>query len=143
MLDTVAMHQDQSDQLLQVDWLPGMGTLVSRQLFLELGGYEPRMPQYLADCDFSLRAARLGYQVLVTPKSKLFNHVENTGGVSPGNIRLSFRKVLSVFNDRRSPDYLSARLLFMFRHCPLHLLLPALAFRYGRLFLYLLKRACR
>ena len=134
----------QYEGIRRVKWTPGMGTLMARDILLELNLYDARhMPQYIADADFTLRAGRAGHPVLVTSESKLYNHVENTGGITTDKQHITWLEFISIFTSLRSADYLPARLVFIFRHCPKRWLLPALFIRYSRLLGYGLKRMAR
>lgn len=136
--------QGQYEGVRSVRWTPGMGTLMSREILLALRCYDAKnMPQYIADNDFTLRAGRAGYSVLVTSASKLYNHVENTGGISRSCDHLSWKEAFAIFTSFRSPEYLRARLVFLLRHCPKRWLIAALLIRYCRLVGYAVKRVFR
>lgn len=125
----------------EVDWTPGMGTLIPRHFLLTYGVYdEKRMPQYLADADLTLRARKTEYRVLVTSCSVLFNRVESTGGIAIGRSRIRLNEAIEIFTSKRSPDYLKARLTFLFRHCPKRWLVLAILIRYTRLMIFALRR---
>jgi GT2 family glycosyltransferase len=98
------------------------------------------MPQYLADVDFCLRAKKKGYEILISSNSKLYNNVENTGGISFDNKKINWEIFKSIFISLRSPDYLRARLIFMIRHCKWYLLPFAIVIRYSRLLIYTMRR---
>jgi GT2 family glycosyltransferase len=124
-----------------VDWNPGMGTLIPRHIFKKLVGFDSKnFPQYMGDVDFCLRAIKLGFKIIVTSSSVIYNNIENTGGVIEGNKRFCYRDIYEIFQSYRSPDLLKARLRFIFRHSPLHFLFPALFIRYSKLFFYIIKK---
>ena len=53
-----------------------MGTYVPREAFLEIGlPDEKRFPQAWGDVDFTLRARRRGYRLVVAPSARLFHEV--------------------------------------------------------------------
>lgn len=134
-------NQGQFDGVRQVKWTPGMGTLMPRELLLKLGMYDAAgMPQYMADADYTLRAGKAGYRILVTSESKIFNRQGSTGGIADGQKCLRLRDWISMFSNLKSPEYFPARLIFMCRHCPILWLVPALLVRYARLLGFLLKR---
>lgn len=135
------IDQGQYDGVRDVEWTPGMGTLIPRTILVALNYYDNRnMPQYQADADFTLRARKLGYTVFVTSASKLYNHVENTGGLAKNKNRISWQEYYSLFTSFRSADYWRGRLTFMWRYCPRRWLLLAILIRYSRVALYGLKR---
>ena len=141
MLGKGARDMGQFEGVRRVTWTPGMGTLMSRDILIELDYYDTHhMPQYVADADFILRAGKAGHRGLVTSGSKMYNHVENTGGIDLKRSHISWQECTSIFTSLRSGDYLPARLFFMWQHCPKKWLLLALFFRYSRLLGYGLKR---
>lgn len=129
----------QYDGLRRVAWAPGMGTLVCKNVLRELVGYDQHyMPQYIADVDFCLRAKNAGYPTLVTSTSKIYNHVDNTGGITKDG-KITWQQFKSIFTSLRSSDYLKARLMFIFRHCPWYWQIPAYIIRYTRLIVFSLR----
>ena len=141
MLGNGEKDRGQYDGVRQVEWMPGMGTLIPREILIKLNLYDAKhMPQYIADADFALRAGKLGYKVMVTSDSRIYNNVENTGGISIGRQRIKWRQFISIFTSLRSPEYFPSRTRFIFRHCPKRWLIPAFCIRYLRLLVYGLKR---
>lgn len=60
----------------EADWLFGMGTYVPREVFLEIGlPDEKTFPQAWGDTDFTLRARKAGYRLVVAPAARLFHEV--------------------------------------------------------------------
>ncbi|HWE97737.1 MAG TPA: glycosyltransferase family 2 protein [Tepidisphaeraceae bacterium] len=56
--------------------MPGNGVLIPRQVFEDVGYYDDvNMPQYHADSDLVLRAAKAGYQPVISLNSVLYNHI--------------------------------------------------------------------
>jgi GT2 family glycosyltransferase len=56
--------------------MPGNGVLIPRQVFDEVGFYDQtNMPQYHADSDLVMRAARAGYKPVISLNSVLYNHI--------------------------------------------------------------------
>jgi GT2 family glycosyltransferase len=141
MLGNGEKDRGQYNGVRQVEWMPGMGTLIPREILIKLNFYDANhMPQYIADADFTLRAGKLAYKVMVTSDSKIYNNVENTGGIPIGRQRIKWRQFISIFTSLRSPEYFPARTRFIFRHCPKKWLIPAFFIRYLRLVGYALKR---
>jgi GT2 family glycosyltransferase len=63
-----------------VDWLPGMGSVFSVEVFNKIGYLdEKRFPQYHGDSDYTLRAKKAGYSITVYPDLILFNDTSNSG----------------------------------------------------------------
>jgi GT2 family glycosyltransferase len=123
-----------------VDWSPGMGTLVPLSAFDRLGLYDHlNMPQYLADADLCLRARKAGIRVVLCEDSYVYNDTSTTGGIGPTG-PITWKQALDVVLGIRGPDFIQARAVFTWRHCPKALVVPALALRYGRLGGHLLRR---
>lgn len=60
-------------------WLSGGGSIVRRQAFLKLAGFDPiYQPFYCEDLDLGLRAWKSGYQLLWEPKALIEHHHEST-----------------------------------------------------------------
>jgi GT2 family glycosyltransferase len=59
-----------------VTTMAGNGVLIPRQVFADVGYYDDvNMPQYHADSDLVLRAARAGYEPVIALDSVLYNHI--------------------------------------------------------------------
>ena len=93
-----------------VELLTGCGTLVPAECYRRIGLYDfHNFPHYHADAEFTLRAARRGYRILVEPRAVVLLD-EGT----PARRR-------SVFG-RWSPTYWRPLLAMHLRYCPRHLL---------------------
>jgi GT2 family glycosyltransferase len=104
--------------------LTGCGTLVPAACYRDVGLYDDRwFPQYHADSEFVLRAARKGYRALVDLDAIVWNDARNTSPVKWG-LRLGF--------SRRSPLYWRPLVEFHARYCPRRYLLRCLWRQYPR-----------
>jgi GT2 family glycosyltransferase len=64
----------------EADWLAGMGTLLPIEVVNNTGSLNQRdFPQYHGDLDYTLRAKRAGYKVVVFPELKIWNHTSHSG----------------------------------------------------------------
>lgn len=62
------------------DWLTGMGTITHSSVYDNIGMVdEHNFPQYHGDSDFTLRAKKAGYKIMVSPDLKIYNDTTNTG----------------------------------------------------------------
>ncbi len=119
------------------DFLTGNSTLVPAGAFREIGLYDQEScPQYLGDAEFSLRARRAGYRLLIEPRSTIRNRSANSGGTLALNRLSAGRLVTSV----RSPFYFRANYKIYRDYCPYRPYLPFIALRYGRLAYSLFRR---
>jgi GT2 family glycosyltransferase len=108
-----------------VESLTGCGTLVPARSFEEVGLYdEQRYPQYHADSEFVLRAARRGYRALVDLRAVVWNDSHNTCAVS-------IRRFTDFFLSRRSAVYWRPILAIHRDYCPRHLMLTSLLQHYA------------
>jgi GT2 family glycosyltransferase len=68
-----------SQGILPAEALTGCGTLVPAACYREVGLYDAaRYPQYHADAEFVLRAARKGWRALIETRSVVYNDVPNS-----------------------------------------------------------------
>jgi GT2 family glycosyltransferase len=101
-----------------VDVLTGCGTLVPADCYRAVGLYDARWcPQYHADSEFVLRAARHGYRALVDLDAVVFNDAANT---------CASKNPLA----RRSPWFWRPILAIHMRYCPSRYLLGSLWSQY-------------
>jgi GT2 family glycosyltransferase len=124
----------------QVDWLPGMGTLIPVEVLEQTGKIDAKtFPQYFGDADFCLRAGRKGVAIWVWPEAKLYNDVESTGYLLPQGA-ITWKTAVNILCSLRSHSHWVTRLRFWMRHCP-PLLIPWQVFRfYGPLLAIIAKK---
>jgi len=103
----------------QVSALPGRGTLIPVPVFRTIGLYDVRnFPHYAADYDFSLRARKAGYTLLLHPACYLYSKTKLTG-ISNARQKMSLAAWLASFHSIKSPNNLKIRWRFGLRHPPL------------------------
>lgn len=116
-----------SGRIHSVDVLPGCGVLVPVSAYREVGLYDAaRFPQYHADSDFTMRAGKAGWEILVDTAAVVANDTEKTA---------KWRGWRAAFLHKSSPYYGSA-IVGILRHAP-HPLAACVAFPmyYGRVVL--------
>lgn len=102
----------------QVSALPGRGTLIPVQVFHAIGLYDARnFPHYAADYDFSLRARKVGYVLLLHPACYLYSKTKLTG-IANVHKKIGFAAWLTSFHSIKSPNNLKIRWRFGLRHPP-------------------------
>lgn len=78
----IALVQGRStkfNKIQEAEFLTGMGTLIPAKAFKEVGYFDTKnFPQYFGDSDFSLRAKRRRYRLLVCPTSKIYNDTSSS-----------------------------------------------------------------
>jgi GT2 family glycosyltransferase len=109
--DLLSLHRRPAgDGPEEVELLTGCGTLVPAACYRKIGLYDSHnFPHYHADAEFTLRASRRGYRILVEPRSLVLLD-EGT----PSRPRSVFR--------RWSPTYWRPLLAMHLRYCPRRLL---------------------
>jgi len=107
---------DKKKDIVESDLLPGRGTLYSVGLIDEVGFYdEVNFPQYIADEEFSLRAKKYGYKLLVSSEAVVYSDVENTG-INFKHDKPSLAKFIESLKSIRSATNLKVRFKFAFKH---------------------------
>jgi GT2 family glycosyltransferase len=102
-----------------VQLLTGCGTLVPAACYRAVGLYDARMfPQYHADAEFTLRAARQGYRLLVDLHAVIWNDAAQTC-------------VARNMFVPRSPWYWRPILALHLRHCPPRYRFESLSRQFG------------
>ena len=110
--------------LAELTHAPGRGTLIPLRAYASLGLYdEEHLPHYGADDDFTHRARRAGYRILISYKAKVFIHTDVTG-MTVVRRNFGLKGLFRYLTDIKSPAKLSARWWFAIRNCP-PVLLPS------------------
>lgn len=82
---------------VEVDWLPGMGSLIPVQVIEKIGFWDDRVfPQYHGDSDFTYRAHLAGFRVSVYPQLRLWNDKTSSGITHEGSFRGLIRSLSSI-----------------------------------------------
>ncbi len=125
------------DEPMECDWLHGSCTLIPAGAFAELGMLDQQSyPQYHGDAEFSLRAKRRGYRLLVEPRSQVIHR----STISTGTDALNRERFRILVGSIRSPFYFKANYRLYRDYCPCRPYLPFLFLRYVRLFYSLVRR---
>ena len=89
----------------EADWLPGMGTIIHRNVFDKVGFLdEKNFPQYHGDSDFTYRAKKMGFKLMAFPELVIYNDTSNTGLIHEGsfsNLYKSLTSIKSNFNIKK------------------------------------------
>lgn len=94
------------------DWLAGMGVLIPVEAFGEAGLYDERhFPQYFGDADFSLRAKKCGFTLLVNPKAVVEADVQSSW-ISRAIEKPSWKVFYQIFFSIKSQYHLGIRYRF-------------------------------
>lgn len=103
----------------RIDALTTKGTLYPVKLFHDIGLLAARrLPHYISDYEFSIRAKNHGYQLMICPKCKLYNDTRNTGVGDNMPEELSFKQSLRLMFDRKSKLNIIDHFWFYTLSCP-------------------------
>lgn len=104
--------------VLETSMLSGRGTLIPCEVFRDIGLYDSsHMPQYAADQDFSLRATREGYELLICCSATVKSEKDKTGlGLvyNAPNLKIFGQSFFSI----KSPNWLKSRFFFTWKNVP-------------------------
>ena len=95
--------------------LPGRGTLIPMSVFAKIGLFDSKnFVHYMADVEFSIRARKAGYRLIVNTHSVVYEFVRATGiQVEKG---VSLRQFIQGFTSVKSPTNLRVRYNFAIAH---------------------------
>lgn len=97
----------------ECDWLPGMGTITHSSVYDQVGWLdEKKFPQYHGDSDFTFRAKKMGYNIVVFPDLKIYNDTRHSGLRHND----SFKKLIASLFTIRSNYNVKKDILFYKKH---------------------------
>lgn len=97
-----------------VNVLPGRGTLVPIEVFSSVGTLDcRRFPHYGADYEFSVRARRAGYKLIVAHLAKVYAKLDVTGLECPVGKVLSLRECGEFLFSRKSKIHIVYHLRYV------------------------------
>lgn len=112
----------------EVDWLPGMGTIVKSEVVVKTGYWDGnKFPQYMGDSDFILRAFNNGYKSYAFSNLVLHNNTDSTGIHS----RKDLNSFIKSFYSRRSNYNIKDNFNFFMRHSKSPIALYGYLEKYG------------
>ncbi len=101
----------------EAEWATGMGLLVPGKAYAEAGLYDTDyFPQYMGDADFSQRAKKADYKLLVSSQAKLYSDTKSAW-IDKANLKSKpWTFPYQVFFSIRSPYWFRMRYMFYKRH---------------------------
>jgi len=88
---------DKYNHPAEADWLTGMGTVIPRKAIEKAGYWDAdNFPQYHGDSDFTYRAKKRGFKIIVHPRLIIYNSVRNSGLGSPDSLKNLFRLAVDI-----------------------------------------------
>lgn len=97
IFDTIEEDQGQYNTPTSVAWATGAAMLISRELFINAGGFDENFFAHMEEIDLAWRLRRSGYHVRVNPASTVYHIGGGTlDALSPKKTLLNFRNSLFV-----------------------------------------------
>ena len=95
-------------EITECDWLPGMGTITHKSVYRQIGMLDAiNFPQYHGDSDFTFRAKKAGYKIVVDPSLKIYNDTLHSGIRHRESSRRLIQSLFSIkSNYNINKDYL-------------------------------------
>ena len=110
------------EQMINTDILLGRGTLIPINVFKEIGYYDfENFPHYASDEDFTLRAKRKGWQLIIPTEVYVKSHVTETG-VDSENVHLNFKYFKHLLFSMKSPMNIKTRYRWAMKNTKLKIL---------------------
>lgn len=124
-------NKNKIKNIYKSQWLTGMGVLVPKYVFEKIGFYDKeKFPQYAGDLEFSMRARKNGFNLLVCGGSKVFNNSDSCGHIlynKKMTLKLLFQSFFSIKSDtnlklrynlyrKYAPNPLKTFIVFYLRH---------------------------
>lgn len=99
--DSDLIHNTDFD--FNVDTLPGRGTLVPIEVFRKIGNFNfKKLPHYGADYEFSIRAKRAGFKLIVSNRARVIAKL-NISGINTSDKRtISLRECFDLLISKKS-----------------------------------------
>ncbi len=108
-------------EYIESDSLPGRGTLIPMRVFDEVGLFDAKnFAHYMADIEFSVRAKKAGYRLIVNTKSVVYEYKKQTGLFI--SQQPTWKDFIKSFTSIRSPTNLTVRYNFAIAHSKTKLL---------------------
>lgn len=88
---------------VEVDTVSGKGALIPIEVFKRVGNYAVRrLPHYLADYEFGVRAKKEGFRIILSYQARVYNDTFRTGKAGISKDHFSYQELASLLFSRRS-----------------------------------------
>jgi GT2 family glycosyltransferase len=102
MIGTGKPDSDEFRKPISVDWLPGMGTLIPAKVIEKIGYWDAEsFPQYHGDSDFTYRAKKAEFDLVVYPELVLSNDKTTSGLKHEGTLKGLYLALTSIRSNTR------------------------------------------
>lgn len=97
LIGTAQQDSENFNKPVECDWLPGMGTVTHISVYNKVGMLDERnFPQYHGDSDFTFRAKKAGYRIVVYPDLKIYNDTLHSGLRHNGNLKQLYQSLFTI-----------------------------------------------
>jgi len=105
-----------------VDALSTRGTLFPVQIIKKIGNFDKKhFPHYISDFEYTSRAKKHGYKLIVSYSCLIYNDDRRTGFSGPSNKQISFSQLGKIMFDRKSRINIVDHFNFVYICCPWYL----------------------
>lgn len=112
------LYEDINLKNIDLDILIGRACIYPMEVFRSVGNFNPDdFPQYGGDSEYSCRAKKNGFDLIMVPKAVAYTAQDSTG-LNPDYKRLSFREIIESFTSIRSANNLRMRTKFALKVVP-------------------------
>jgi GT2 family glycosyltransferase len=113
--------------VIECDWITGMGTVVHRSVVEKIGYWDQiNFPQYHGDSDFTFKAKKAGFNLKIFPNLIIFNDISHTGILH----NLTFKSLIKSLTSLRSDFNINKDYLFYKIHSTSPIAYQALFVKY-------------
>lgn len=103
-----------------VNVLPGRGLLIPVEVFGKIGNFNKwKCPHYIADYEFTMRAFRTGFKLILSYNSVIYSKQDLTGiSIKDGRRSLKIHEWFTQYFSRKSDHNVVDHINFILLHCP-------------------------
>lgn len=102
----------------EVDTFCGRGTLVPIEVFQKIGTYTDKLPHYLSDYEFFIRAKKAGFRLLISYEAVTYATREGGGIKFIPKRHISLGQFLNIVFSRRSKSNVIDKIIFILLAAP-------------------------
>lgn len=97
MIGNDMLDSKEFDTPKNADWLAGMGTLIHSSVYKKIGMLDAKnFPQYHGDSDFTFKAKKCGYNIIVYPELKIYNDKRQSGLQHDESLKQLLNSLVSI-----------------------------------------------
>lgn len=123
----------------QINVLSTRGTIFPIEVFKKIGNFDKKnFPHYLSDYEFTYRANRAGYKLVLSYQVKVFNDMKRTGIGKKISYQIGSKEVFSLLFSRRSGINIIDNYRFIMLCCPSQYRLKNLFFLCKKIIIFFL-----